>query len=103
MKIQSRPNARWCATAIVVGEIHLGEVDEEGPFGEFAGFMGLVERRPVVRIAAITHREDPVCCDFGLLIKLTRPGPGQSAATALADAIAATSSRFISRATLQPR
>jgi UbiD family decarboxylase len=48
------------AEIIVEGEIRPGELDDEGPFGEFAGFMGLVERRPVARIAAITHREDPV-------------------------------------------
>jgi UbiD family decarboxylase len=31
----------------------------EGPFGEFAGYMGPVDRRPVVRITAITHRKNP--------------------------------------------
>jgi UbiD family decarboxylase len=48
------------AEIIVEGEIRPGELADEGPFGEFAGFMGLVERRPVARITAITHREDPV-------------------------------------------
>jgi 4-hydroxy-3-polyprenylbenzoate decarboxylase len=45
---------------IIEGEILLGETAMEGPFGEFAGYMGPVDRRPVVRITAITHRRDPV-------------------------------------------
>jgi UbiD family decarboxylase len=48
------------AEIIIEGEIRPAELDDEGPFGEFAGFMGLVERRPVARINTITHREDPV-------------------------------------------
>jgi UbiD family decarboxylase len=32
----------------------------EYPFGEFAGYMGPVDRRPVVRITAITHRKNPI-------------------------------------------
>ena len=47
------------AEIIIEGEIHPGETDMEGPFGEFAGYMGVVERRPVARITAITHRRDP--------------------------------------------
>lgn len=45
---------------IIEGEIKPGETDDEGPFGEFAGFMGPVERRAVAHITAITHRHDPV-------------------------------------------
>src|SRR3970040_2747351 len=48
------------AEIIIEGEIHPGETDMEGPFGEFAGYMGPVERRPAVRITAITHRRDPI-------------------------------------------
>jgi UbiD family decarboxylase len=36
----------------------------EGPFGEFAGFMGLVDERPVVEISAITMRRAPVFYGF---------------------------------------
>ena len=32
----------------------------EGPFGEFAGYMGPIEERPVVRVTAITHRKNPI-------------------------------------------
>src|SRR3990172_5271146 len=45
---------------IIEGEIRPGETEMEGPFGEFAGYMGPVERRPVVRITAITHRKNPI-------------------------------------------
>jgi UbiD family decarboxylase len=45
---------------VIEGEITPGEVDNEGPFGEFAGYMGPVERRPVAHITAITHRPDPL-------------------------------------------
>jgi UbiD family decarboxylase len=45
---------------IVEAEIAPGEEDNEGPFGEFAGYMGQVDRRPVAHITAITHRRDPI-------------------------------------------
>ena len=45
---------------IIEGEIHPGETAMEGPFGEFAGYMGPIDRRPVVRITAITHRKNPI-------------------------------------------
>ncbi len=48
------------AEIIIEGEIHPGETDMEGPFGEFAGYMGPIDRRPVVRITAITHRKNPI-------------------------------------------
>jgi len=48
------------AEIIVEAEIAPGEQDDEGPFGEFAGYMGQVEKRPVARVTAITHRRDPI-------------------------------------------
>ena len=48
------------AEIIIEGQIAPGEVDDEGPFGEFAGYMGPVEKRPVAKITAITHRKDPI-------------------------------------------
>lgn len=48
------------AEIIIEGEIKPGEFDDEGPFGEFAGFMGPVEKRPVAWIKAVTHRQDPL-------------------------------------------
>ena len=47
------------AEFIIEGEV-LDEMDDEGPFGEFAGYMGPVGKRPVVRITAITHRKDAI-------------------------------------------
>lgn len=48
------------AEIIIEGEVHPGETQLEGPFGEFAGFMGPVEERPIARINAITHRKNPL-------------------------------------------
>ncbi len=48
------------AEIIIEGELVPGEDDEEGPFGEFAGYMGPVSRKPVARITAITHRKDAI-------------------------------------------
>ncbi len=48
------------AEIVIEGEIRPGEFDEEGPFGEFAGFMGPAEKRPVAHIIAITHRDNPL-------------------------------------------
>jgi UbiD family decarboxylase len=52
------------AEIIIEGEVRPGDVDEEGPFGEFAGFMGPVGKRPVVTITAITHRRNPIYFGF---------------------------------------
>ncbi len=48
------------AEIIIEGEVHPGEEDIEGPFGEAAGYMGPVGPRPLVRIKAITHRKAPI-------------------------------------------
>jgi 4-hydroxy-3-polyprenylbenzoate decarboxylase len=48
------------AEIVIEGEAHPGDTDMEGPFGEFAGYMGPVDRRPVVRVTAITHRKNPI-------------------------------------------
>ena len=48
------------AEIIVEAEIAPGEVADEGPFGEFAGYMGQVDKRPVAHVTAITHRRDPI-------------------------------------------
>ncbi len=45
---------------IIEGEIAPDEFDIEGPFGEFAGYMGPVDKRPVARVTAITHRKNPI-------------------------------------------
>jgi len=45
---------------VVEGEVVPGEIGMEGPFGEFAGFMGPVMPKPVGRITAITMRKNPI-------------------------------------------
>ncbi len=48
------------AEIIIEGEVVPGETAPEGPFGEFAGYMGPVAPKPVARITAITHRTKPI-------------------------------------------
>ncbi len=48
------------AEIIIEGEVLPDEFADEGPFGEFAGYMGLATPKPVVRITAITHRKNAV-------------------------------------------
>jgi len=43
---------------IIEGEVIPGEMAIEGPFGESAGYMSTPAPKPVVRITAITHRDD---------------------------------------------
>lgn len=52
------------AEIVIEGEVRPGERQKEGPFGEFAGYMGPVEERPVARITAITHRRQPIYYGF---------------------------------------
>ncbi len=48
------------AEIIIEGEVLPGEFGDEGPFGEFAGYMGPVAPKPLARIKAITHRKDAI-------------------------------------------
>lgn len=50
------------ATAEIVleGEIYPGEIETEGPFGEYTGYMGGPYDLPVFHIKCITHRRQPV-------------------------------------------
>lgn len=48
------------AEFIIEGEIRPDDFGEEGPFGEFAGYMGAVGQKPVATVTAITHRKDPL-------------------------------------------
>lgn len=52
------------AEIVIEGEIRPGETAEEGPFGEFAGYMGGVARKLVATITAITHRRRPIYYGF---------------------------------------
>lgn len=42
------------------GWVHSGETAPEGPFGDHTGYYNAVERFPVMRISAITHRREPL-------------------------------------------
>ena len=50
------------ATAEIVleGRVLPNVREMEGPFGEFTGYLGPADMRPVVEITAITHRKDPL-------------------------------------------
>jgi UbiD family decarboxylase len=48
------------AEFIIEGEFRPGDHGLEGPFGEFAGYMGPVADKPVATITAITHRRNPM-------------------------------------------
>jgi phenylphosphate carboxylase alpha subunit len=55
------------AEIIIEGELRPDDTMDEGPFGEFTGYMGGIrEPRPVIRVKAVTHRNDPIftcsCC-----------------------------------------
>ena len=48
------------AEIIIEGTIQPGEVDQEGPFGEFAGYMRPAGKNPVATVTAVTHRRNPI-------------------------------------------
>jgi UbiD family decarboxylase len=48
------------AELILEAEFRPGEYADEGPFGEFAGYMGPVGQKPLATITAITHRKSPI-------------------------------------------
>ena len=48
------------AEFIIECEFRPGDHGLEGPFGEFAGYMGPVGDKPVATVTAITHRQDPI-------------------------------------------
>ena len=48
------------AEIILEGTISPDHVVEEGPFGEFVGYLSPVGDAPVVEITAVTHRARPI-------------------------------------------
>ena len=49
------------AEIIIEGEISPGDTMEEGPFGEYTGYVGAPRaQRPVIRVKAVTYRNDPI-------------------------------------------
>lgn len=45
---------------IIEGEIHPGEMADEGPHGDHTGFYNSVEPFPIFRVTCITHRKNPI-------------------------------------------
>jgi len=48
------------AEIVIEGFINPDESEEEGPFGEYTGYVGGRQRRPVLHVTAVTHRNDPI-------------------------------------------
>jgi UbiD family decarboxylase len=49
------------AEIVIEGELlPLGWVGDEGPYGEFTGCYGGLNRNPIFKVKAITHRKDPL-------------------------------------------
>jgi len=49
------------AEIVIEGEVPMDELMDEGPFGEFTGYMaGIREPRPIIRVKAVTHRNNPI-------------------------------------------
>ncbi len=49
------------AEIVIEGEMIPGEVMEEGPFGEYTGYIGGHRApRPVIHVKAVTHRNNPI-------------------------------------------
>ena len=49
------------AEMIIEGEVPLDQAEDEGPYGEMYGYLGLMKRDNFfVNITAITHRRDPL-------------------------------------------
>jgi len=47
------------AEIIIEGEIPTRETEEEGPYGEFLGYIGLQHKTFYMKVTAITHRKNP--------------------------------------------
>ena len=48
------------AEIVLEGWVHPGDTAPEGPFGDHTGYYNAVEPFPVMRLAAMTHRRDPL-------------------------------------------
>ena len=48
------------AEIIIEGEIPPNYREEEGPFGEYTGYMGPAGKQPIINIKCITYRNDPI-------------------------------------------
>jgi 4-hydroxy-3-polyprenylbenzoate decarboxylase len=48
------------AEIILEGYVELGELRDEGPFGDHTGFYTMTDTYPVFHLTCITHRKDPI-------------------------------------------
>jgi 4-hydroxy-3-polyprenylbenzoate decarboxylase len=48
------------AEIILEGYVELGQLREEGPFGDHTGFYTMTDLYPVFHLTCITHRRDPI-------------------------------------------
>ncbi len=48
------------AEIVLEGYVELGELRDEGPFGDHTGFYTLTDPYPVFHLTCITHRKDPI-------------------------------------------
>jgi 2,5-furandicarboxylate decarboxylase 1 len=66
---------------VLEGEIlPMGWTEDEGVFGDVAGFRGTIKWNPVIRIKAITHRENPIFYMLGMPWEnMLLAGPGTEA------------------------
>jgi len=49
------------AEIVIEGEMTPGDERDEGPFGEYTGYRsGLASPKPVIRVKAVTHRNNPI-------------------------------------------
>jgi UbiD family decarboxylase len=49
------------AEIVIEGAIHPGDIEEEGPFGEFTGYYASPQsKQPVIRVKRVYHRNNPI-------------------------------------------
>ena len=48
------------AEIVLEGYVELGELRDEGPFGDHTGFYTLIDQYPVFHLTCITHRKNPI-------------------------------------------
>ncbi len=51
------------AEIVIEGRVLLDVLEEEGPYDEFTGFAMPAEKKPVIQVTAITHRQNPIFQD----------------------------------------
>lgn len=53
------------AEIVIEGFVPPGQFVDDGPFGEYTGYLGGAMKAPVVEVACITHRRDAMYHDYG--------------------------------------